>query len=322
MTNTSPVLSGQANLAGSDTALYLKMFGEEIFKTFRRKNKFLALTRTKDVGAGRSHQFPAIGQADAAYHVRGEDLWDPANGYLNLIEGGERTIQVDKTLLAATAVDNWDELIKHFSTRETYAEELGEALAYKMDRQVAQVLCLAARASATLSATQSSTKAGEQIVQAGVDTSASLMIDAIIDGAVALTEKNVPMEEIHWFVRPAMYYELQKQGDLINKDFNPENGSQAMGMISRAYGFNVHHSNHIPSGVVAADAGELNTYSGDFSNTAAIGFHGSAVGTVYRQGIVSETEKSVSRQAELLVSKMVAGTGILRPECAIEVVTA
>lgn len=318
---TTASLPGQANLAGSDTALLLKMYSGEVLTTFDEKQIFMNLVRSKNVGAGRSHQFPAIGTAEAAYHVRGEDLLDPANGYLNEIESAERTIQVDKTLLSSVFVDNWDEKLTHYEYRAEYARQAGEAIANKMDKTVAQVIALAARSGATLTATQDPAKAGTVISEDDVRNTPSLMIDAMVTAATTFAEKDVPVDDVMFCVRPSMFFALQKQGDLLNVDFgNGGNGSQAMGTILKGYGFKIMWSNHIPSTVVAAQTGELNTYSGDFSDTQALAWHRGAVGSVIRQGMVTETEKSVRHQGDLLVSKYLTGHGILRPECAIEIV--
>lgn len=327
MTNTAPYVSGVANNvtagAGADTALFLKMFAGEVLKTFKEKNMLLGMTRVKNVGAGRSHQFPVLGTANAAYHVRGENILDPANNYLNSPEQGERTIQVDKTLIAPFITDDWDQKLAHFGTRGEYAAKCGEALANQQDRQLFQLMALAARSGATLSATQAATKGGSVVSRgslSGATPSAANMRSAMIEAATALVTKDVPMEALSIVCRPAMYYALIDEGALIDINFgNNGNGSQAGGAITKGYGFKIYHSNHIPSGVVAAQTGELNTYSGDFSNTEAVAFHGDAIGTVIREGITVETDRKPEVQGDLVIARMMVGHGILRPECAVEI---
>lgn len=317
---TTASLPGQANLAGSDTALLLKMYSGEVLTTFDEKQVFMNLVRSKNVGAGRSHQFPAIGTADAAYHTRGEDILDPSNGYLSEIESAERTIQVDKILLSSVFVDNWDEKLTHYEYRGEYAKQAGEAIANASDKTVAQVIALAARSGATLTATQDPRKSGTVIEKDDVRNTPSLMIDSMVEAATAFAEKDVPPEDVVFCVRPSMFFALQKQGDLLNVDFgNSGNGSQAMGTIVKGYGFKIIWSNHIPSTTIAAQAGELNNYAGNFTKTQALAWHRGAVGSVVRQGMVTETERSVRHQGDLLVSKYITGHGILRPECAVEI---
>lgn len=318
---TSPSLLGQANLAGSDTALYLDMFSGEVLKTFREKNVMMGLHRTKTVGPGKSFQFPVIGQASASYHARGEDIFDPANNLLNLIEHGQRTISPDKLLQASTTVDAWDEKINHYEYRSEYAAQLGESIAEKMDRDLIQLIALAARDAATLSSTQSATKAGTVISAADCNTDASILVAAMVDAAVTLAQKDVPMDQMVFLTRPANYFAMIEDGGLLNVDFgNAGNGSQANGAIMKGYGFRIMWSNHIPSTVVAADSGERNTYSGDFQDTVAVAFTPDAVGTVIRQGMMTEQSYWQNYQTWLLTTKAVVGHGILRPECAVEIV--
>lgn len=324
MANTTPSRLGQTILAGSDTDLFLKMFSGEVLATFRQKNIMMPLHRVVNVGSGRSHQFPAIGEATAAYHVAGEDILDPANSQIARIEHGERTIQVDKLLHSSIIVDNWDELINHYETRGEYAAQQGQALSVKMDRDLLQLVARGARVGldgdATLQATQDTVKDGYSQDFLGSATTASVMIDAMVAAAENFATKDVPMDDVFFVVRPAMFYALQKGGELLNVDFgNTGNGSQAFGTLLRGYGFRILWSNHIPNSVVSAATGERNAYNGDFSDTAALAFHRSALGSVLRQGVVTETSYLQQYQGTLVTSKIAVGHGVLRPEACAEI---
>lgn len=317
-----PSIPNQANLAGDPLALALTMFSGEVLAAFKEKNVFMNLTRSMNVGAGSSHQFPIIGKASAKRHVRGENILDDTKGYLNKIEHAERRIQVDRPLLAPFTVDDWDEMIAHAPFRQEYATQVGEALARSMDQQVAQVLVLAARGGNPLTAAINSGRGGKVISKASVDTSATAMIEAMIEAAVSFEEKDVRSSELQFYVKPSMYFALANEGSLIDRDFNPEgNGSKASGLVMKGYGFHIGMSNNIPSAPV--DPGiagtEFNTYSGDFTKTQAIGFHRDAVGTVYREGVTVETQRKAEYQQDLVIARLITGTGILRSECACEI---
>jgi len=321
---TAPYISGEQNRvsgsAGDDTRMHLKMFSGDILRTFDEKNILLPMTKSMTVGPGKTFQFPVLGTGDAAYHVAGENILDPANGYLNDFEQGERVINLDRPLIASFVTEDWDQKLSHIPTREEYARQLGLALANKMDRSLFNTMILAARATATLSATQSPGKDGTVISKASVNTSATAMDEAMLEAAVALMEKDVPMDSIHVVLRPAMYYALQSQGKFLNTDFgNAGNGSQAMGVIHKIYGFNVHVSNHIPSTSVSAAAGERNNYAGDFSKTAAVAFAGDAIATIIREGVAVESQRKAEYRGDLVTAAIICGHGILRPECAIEI---
>lgn len=319
-----PILPGAREGTGNDDTLYLQMFSGEVLAAFREKNVMMPLHKVVNVGAGKSFQFPVIGKADTSYHVRGESLLDGAQGYLSPIKHDDRTINVDKLLISSAFIDNWDEKIKHFESRSEYSYQLGAALARKMDQQLLQLIALTGREGEQFTADSlNSGRAGLQISASGVSTSAATMATALRDAAANFAEKDVPMNELWFCVRPAMYFRLVEQGDFINRDYNPqENGSRAMGKLVHAMGFNVIWSNNIPSTDLTgtADAGEKNTYVADFRETVAVGWHRDAIGTVLRDGIATEQDYQVERQGTLVASKVLAGHGILRPECAVEVI--
>ena len=92
-------------------------------------------------------------------------------------------------------------------------------------------------------------------------------------------------------------------------------------------------SNHIPStdlsAVTSGDGASNNDvfgvngagYNGDFSNSLGIVGHSAAVGTVKLLDLATESEYQIERQGTLFVAKYAMGHGILRPECAIELVS-
>jgi hypothetical protein len=271
------------------------------------------------IDSGKTYQFPVIGQAEAVYHARAESLYDETKNYLNNIEHGERTINVDRPLVSSFFTDNWDQLITHFDTQSVHSTECGLALARKKDKTLAQLIALAARTPATLSSTQSGTKGGLQIATLNMDTSMTALRAGILDAMENLVTKDVPMEELVCVLKPAQFYPLMDEGYFINADYNTANGSRAQGTFDKAYGFRVVMSNHLPNGLnITAETGALNTYSGDFTNTVGLCFHKSCVGAVRRQGVTVESEYSIARQGTLVVAKMIEGYGTLRPECAVE----
>jgi len=323
--DVQPTIPTANQLSGDPLDLALTMFSGEVLAAMMENNQFLARTRSMNVGAGASHQFPLIGKATARKHKRGESLLDtvdPANVYLSNIESAEKKISVDRPLISSFTVDDWDSLIAHAPFRSEYASQVGYALSRGMDKQIAQVLVLAARASNPFTAAENAGRGGITITAANMDTSATVMLNAMRDAAIEFESKDVRSTDIAFAVRPSMYYQLVADGSFLNVDKNPGgNGSQASGIIDRAYGFEIFMSNNIPSTDVDADTRtgvDYNTYNGDFTRTQAIGFHRDAVGTVYREGVTVETDRLTEYQQDLVVARLISGTGILRSECAIE----
>lgn len=317
---------GVKNLTGAEDQLYLTMFSGEVLNIFRDKNVMMEKSRVMQVGPGKDFQFPKLGQASTAYHVKGTSLLDNAQGYLSDIEHTDTVIPVDKILLSSIFVDNWDEIIKHYETRSEYAYQLGAALARKMDKQLFALATAKGLAEATPGASSDFTAALNADktksslididgVNEATDAGVALLEQGMVDAAAAFAAKDVPMDDVTFFVRPDQYYQLQKQGALLNVDYgNAGNGSKAGGAIFRGYGFNIEWTNHLPQAAVTADAGGNSDYATTRGITA-LAMERGALGTVMRQSVQTETDYQVERQGSLVVSKVVCGHGVLRPEC-------
>lgn len=313
--DVTPTIPG-ANNGGSDPVeLLLTMFSGEVLATLREKNMFLDMTRSMNVGAGSSHQFPVLGQATAKRHARGDSIiQDSPAGYLSQIDSAQRLIQVDRPIVSSFTVDDWDELLTHFEFRGEYATQLGEALARYMDEQIAKVIVKAAKSGPTITAQTG--KNGQVLTENNCAEDPSLLLEQIRTAAAGFEERDVRATDLNFVVRPDMYFRLVENGEMLNRDFGGT-GSKPQGLIDSAYGFGIHMSNNLPStNDIAADPGDRNDYLADYRDTVAIGFHRDAVGTVYRENLMVESDRLVEYQQDLVVARMITGTGILRPECA------
>lgn len=321
-TITSP---GRHGASGVDlTEMYLRMFSGEVLNIFRDKNVMMQRSRVMNVGPGKSFQFPRIGQADTAYHVRGESLLNPAKTYLSDVEHTDTTIAVDKILLSSLFVDNWEELIQHYETRSEYAYQLGAALARKMDKQL---FALAANHAADTKGSPfdlalNADKTDSALIEvSGVsdsdsDAGAIALETAMIKAAGNFASKDVAMDDVCFFIRPEAYYNLQRQGRLLNTDNgNAGNGSQAGGTILKGYGFKIDWTNHLPGATGVTPGTGENLEYGISGQVDALAMERGALGTVMRNQVQTESDYQVERQGTLLVSKVVCGHGVLRPEC-------
>lgn len=320
MATNPPILtrSGADNGGVDKRELYLKMFAGEILKTFDEKALFLRYHRVKTVSAGKEWQFPAIGTAAAVYHEAGKDILDDANGYLNDIQLGERIIKMDQLLMSNVMVPSIDEMLAHFETRSEFARQLGEAQANKVDKQLARLFALAAR-TATPTITGQLEKIGFVKTEATLATSAAAIADALFECAQQFDEKDVPVEGRHAVLTPALYYLLVREPRLLDIDQNvSRNSGMDSGTVRSVAGIQIHKSNHIDQGPVAAEVGEENTYAADMTNTVGLVFQEQALATVKRMGLRVETQWHQRHQAYLTTTAQLVGHGILRPECAAE----
>ena len=346
--DTSPSRVGQVNSAGDVDALFLKKFSGEILQTFEESNIFKPLHTVRTIENGKSAQFPVTGIASADYHTPGENIADAGNSYLSDIKKAEQTITIDKMLLASTFLSNIDDVKNHYDIRSVYANELGKALALRFDTAIAKTFIAAARSSAVITGG----KTGGQLDVANNDFSAgdvvgtpaavtgAELITALFTAAQKLDENDIPGDGRFAVLRPSEYYKLITGGSgavaintsAANKDVGGS-GSLASGSIAQVAGINIFKSTHIPStdlsAVSTGDGASSNDlfgasgvgYNGDFRNSLGVVGHSAAVGTVKLLDLATESEYQIERQGTLFVAKYAMGHGILRPECAIELVS-
>lgn len=302
---------GQVNAAGDALALFLKKLAGEVMTTFSENNIMLAKSMVRNIKNGKSAAFPATGVVVASYHVPGTELTGQTT------KANERIISIDSLLAADVFIANIDEAMAEYEVRSIYSNECGVALADRMDEQLLRVTILAARASSTISGGNG----GTVITDADADVNGASLAASIYAAAQAFDEKKNPMADRNVFVKPAQYYLMAQNTDLINKDWAGA-GSMAAGTIERVGGFNINKTNHVPTVNYAGVSGENNTYSGNFNTTVAAFSAKRAVGTVKLLDLAVESEYSVRHQGTLIVAKYAVGHGILRPESAGEIKTA
>ena len=306
--NMTPSPPGQVNGAGASDALFLKQFAGESLTAFRETNVMAPRHMVRTIANGKSAQFPATWKAAAAYHTPGTLLIG------QVINSNERVITIDDLLVADVFIANIDEAKAHWDFRSEYSYQAGAALAKKFDKNLQQLVGLAARASATVTGGNG----GTQLTNATARSSGDSLASSLMDAAQALDEKDVPSEDRFCAVLPDQYYNLVNgTSKAINRDYTSgQNGGVDSGMILRVAGFEIVKTNNLPSTNVNTGPA---AYQGDFTNTAALCWHRSAVGTVKLLDLAVEMDYLIQYQGTLLVAKYCLGHGILRPESAVEV---
>jgi hypothetical protein len=340
--NTTPSRLGDINAGGGDQLeLFLKVFAGEVLASYNDRTVMMDRHRVKSISSGRSAQFPAIGRATAGYHVVGEDLLDGANSYVQAINHSERIIHIDEVLTSVVFTAEIDEWMNHYETRSEYAKQLGRALAERGDKQIMQVLGLAAAAAATVTGGD-----GGSTINGGatVHTDMDLFADAVYEAAKILDTKNVPSEDRYVLCTPEVYWRLVRMGgtwgggatgapvELLDADFSSDNGDVAGGRIARIAGMQIVPSNiwdlidgqNVTGvtgerGVGTAGSATGTNYAVNLTNVQMICFQKEAVGTVKMRDMVVQSEYQLTHGGTLMVAKYAMGHGILRPECAVAI---
>jgi hypothetical protein len=311
MANATTLNIGQVNGAGATDALFLKIFSGEVLTAFETECVAASKHFVRSISQGKSATFPATWKVTGGYHTPGAEIVGQTSNV------NERVITIDDLLLASVFIPNIDEAKNHFDYRNIYASECGRFLANNWDKNILQLFVLAARASATVTGAFG----GTSLTSTGTlyKTSATDLVAGIFAAVQAMDEKDIPSSrEKNAFMRPAQYYLLAQLKDLVDRDHSNGNGDYADAKVLKVAGASLVKTNNLPTTNVATGPTQ---YQGDFTKTAAVIATPDAVGTLKLMDLQSEMEYDIRRQGTLLVAKYLMGSGILRPECSVELKT-
>ena len=308
MANATPSRVGQVNQSGDALALFLKVFSGEVLTAFEQANVFLPKTQVRSISSGKSASFPAQHTTSAAYHTVGAEILGTP------ISAAERVITIDDLLLSSAFIASIDEAMNHYDVRSIYSKEVGLALAYQLDKNLAQVGYNAARSSATITGGNG----GSALTNAAYATDGTVLAGGLFAAAQKLDEKNVGEDDRNAFFSPAQYYLLAQNTVAINTLYGGQ-GAYADGTIMRIAGLPIIKTNHLPTTNVTTGA---TAYQGNFSTSVGLVMQKQAVGTVKLMDLATESDYDIRRQGTLIVAKYAMGHGVLRPECAVELKTA
>lgn len=313
MANATVLRLGQVNSGGADDALFLKVFSGEVLTAFDEINTMQEKQVIRTIASGKSASFPATWKVAASYHTPGAEIVGQTSNI------NERIINIDNLLLASVFLANIDEAKNHFETRSEYARQCAMALANAWDKNSLQVAVLAARAAATVTGGFGGTSLTSTTTL--YRTSATDLAAGINAAAQAMDEKDVPQDEQKFTaLRPAQWYLLSQSTAVQSKDYSGGGGKYDVAGLPLVGGTSIFKTNHLPiTDLTASQTADMkNTYNADFSKTAFVTFTKQAIGTVKLLDLATEMGYDIRRQGTLLVAKYAIGTGILRPECAVE----
>ena len=300
-----------------ENANFLEVFSGEVMTAFETNNIFKELHRIRTITEGKSANFPALGKMTARYHKPGEPILGSNNPKI-----GQRVINIDDLLIADVVIYDLEDAKLHFEVRQEYSKGLGEALAKRFDEKIARLGYLAARGTGVTSDYSGGTK----LTHASAATDSLQLSKLIFKAAETFDTNDVPESDRNIIVKPAQYYLLVENKDLMNKDWGGR-GEYATASLPEIAGIQIKKSNNMPNGknIATKIEGENNDYTGDFTKSVALVMNRLAVGTVKLFDLAVETSGAdfhAMYQGDLYIAKYAMGHGILRPDCAIEIATA
>ena len=322
MANASPVSVGRVNAAGSEDALFLKVFAGEVLTSFERASVTAGAESVRTISNGKSATFPVMGRVAASYHTPGAEITGSD------VNHNEKVITVNDLLVSSVFLSNIEEAKNHWDVRSAYSQEIGRALAFQKDKHVLQTIGQASQGSANVGDSgyaAGTTLTDSNIASATDATAANAVIDAIFDAAKALDDNFVPKEGRKCFLRTEEYYKLANGTNVVNVDFSGQ-GSIADGKVIKVAGIELIPTPHFISSDLSsstnvdggsATQGGSNPQQVNLANYVALVCHPSAAGTVKLMDLAVESEYDIRRQGTLMVAKYAMGHGVLRPESAV-----
>ena len=300
-----------------ENANFLEVFSGEVLTAFETATIFKELHRVRTITHGKSADFPVLGKMSARYHTPGTPILGTNNPPI-----GKRSINIDDLLIADIFIYDLEDAKLHYDVRKEYSHQLGVSLAQRFDEKIARIGYLAARAAATTSHHHGGTK----LTNATADTDAGELRKLVFKAAQTFDEKDVPETDRHVIFKPAQYYLMVQDTNLLNREWGGR-GELATANLPMIANMTVHKSNNLPNGknIATPIHGEHNPYTGNFSSSVALVMNRQAVGTVKLFDLAVEMsgpDVHVMYQGDIVVAKYAMGHGILRPDCAIEIATA
>lgn len=318
MTDFNPSRPLQELGVGDPRALGLKVLGAEAMTEFSRVMAFGNHCMSKGFSGAKEAQFPVIGRAAVSIHTPGQEI----NG--DLIQSAERVIALEDLMISPVFIANIDDILRHFEARAPYARIIGQSLGREYDQAICYTAINAARATSTIPGAEGHGD-GQRLINGAYTSDGSVLFDGIFDAGVALMEKDVPVDEssVKAFMRPTQYALVVQSDRPLDTDLNPEgNGSLASGLVKRINGIPLVRTNNLNAVDQTANTVFPTDRQQDYSAVAAIVYHRDAIGVLNGVPITMEAETTVRHQGTLVVGKYLAGYGILRPECSVELATA
>lgn len=310
MANAVPNRSGQIQGAGDDRALFLKQYAGEVLASFVENYKLDGRITVRNISHGKSSSFPTIGTIGSSYHVAGTEILG------SKVDHNEVIINLDPMLISDVFIANIDEAMNHYDVRSEYTRLQGLELAKQ--RQLNELRCavLAARHSTGPVTGQ---PGGAILHNTAMATDASVLAEALKSARQTFDEKDVPEEDVCAVLKPAPWYLLTSNKDLVDRDYNPTEGaSLSQAVIQSVARIPLVKSNHVPSADDTSNSNIQSKYRADYSGTVAAVFHKSAVGTLKLLDLALEDAYDARRQGTLMLAKFALGHGALRYGSAIE----
>jgi hypothetical protein len=251
MSSPTPILDSSSERL----AYALKVFGGQVLTAYRQSTLFHDMRQTfchiKSVaGRGKSEEFPLAGIApEAETHLPGNELLGQQQPFGNV------SVAIDDAVVSHRSVPGDESLLSHFDWMPTYTNSIAWALAKATDDKIVRMAVKAARTAALAGFHNgghvvSRVGGGSSIAAAYPESStgaANLITDMRIMSRM-LDEADVPAEGRACILSSYGKSVLQHDntGAIFSRDYQDRN-QLVDRRIGRAEGFDIYHTNSLPT---------------------------------------------------------------------------
>jgi len=281
----------------------------ETLEAFMRRNVFLALVMKQTIASGNAGQFVIGGKGDGATGVA--EYTKGAQIDVSDTPFDERTITLDRPVYTAKRLDQFEEKVAHYDVRGPITRFMGEDLAYKVDTAIADVLYTATQDTGLVGNPDSAT---DVVVATGTTAQekGDALAEAIFAASASLQEQD-DYGQAYAVVSPESYGYLVQSGNAVNTDFTSGNGGYDSGVV------------HMVGGVTIVSSNNVKGSLGGTTTATLVGmvFTEQAVGVLELIGLKTSQDVQIDfLDATLMTAYYAMGTGVLRPESAVALVSA
>ena len=323
-TGAATVLTGATSASDLSRDVYI-----ETLEAFNRTVVGLNLVRKQTIQSGKAGQFIIGGKTSEDYigtaypQATGSDTY-ARGSQVDVAEAemDERTILIARPTYVAKRIDQFEERVAHYDVRSIITNQMGEILANKVDRQVFDTITAAALKIDITGNTVSTAlvhNPDAPVIAAITYTGTAkakgdLLAEAIFEAAAGLISNDV-METPVCVLNPIDYANLVQSDRAVNADYTNGNGGIDSGTVMEVAGVRIMRSNNLK--------GNNGGVAGTSEKLLGLVFTSEAAGVLELIGMTTNQEKQIDfLDATLMTAYYANGMGVLRPECAVAIVSA
>ena len=268
---------GQTGATGAIDAQHIEQYTGKVQSTIARKSALTGFVTMQPVRGTSVLQDFGVGESTLQKVVPGANLDGTVNKF------GKQTLTVDTLVAARSHFPLLETFQTSYDSRMEVGLEHGKKIAKFNDQAFfIQALKTALKTDTTLTGLSGAGHFGgslETMAASGDMLDPSKLYSAIANLFVKMEDKDVDpsSDDIILAVRPAQFYALLQNEQLINTNYVTANGTSVEAFLLKTYGVPVVRSNNFPGGQnitghLLSNAANSNAYDGDFTKAVAVAF--------------------------------------------------